>query len=299
MQRQTTSKGSKVRQRQKTGAPPLFFPLKLVEGISSLRNIVRATQKERDSSKSDTTMVVTRQVFLGLVELAERIMSPRWDEELRGTMSAADGLASMGIAAATFLEDLAHSDLVGEKLHIQFAARQKTRWPVLLRIASKQKGKGDREPTLVGAAKAKDYLCELGLGQEAPVKKRALGISGENIFSQAAEFVLVSLQRWREHGVQRLIFEGTATKWARSLWSLELPLTKCNVDEWWAVAKVWLDEQWEANREVFRPLIAACKSKGKSLAGSRHELIDSEIRRTVIDLRLKEAFHGLAKFTDL
>jgi hypothetical protein len=60
-----------------------------------------------------------------------------------------------------------------------------------------------------------------------------------------------------------------------------------------------MDEQWESNPKLFKPLIESCKSKGKSLASNRHELYPSEVKRTIIDLRLKEAFFALVELADL
>lgn len=88
-------------------------------------------------------------------------------------------------------------------------------------------------------------------------------------------------------------------QWGQDLMVLPEKMTTANADDWWRVAKTLLDEQWESNHEAFRPLIAACKSKGQSLAGPRHELYESEVRRTVIDLRLKEPFFSLAASADL
>ena len=91
-------------------------------------------------------------------------------------------------------------------------------------------------------------------------------------------------------------------------------MTKDNVNDWWAVAKRWMDEQWEAKPELFTPLKKACKHeksrKGKddkkiieeknvSLDRSDTGLFESEIKSRVIDLRLREAFFALAKPADL
>lgn len=76
-------------------------------------------------------------------------------------------------------------------------------------------------------------------------------------------------------------------------------LTKDSMNDWWTVAKAWMDEQWEVDPDQFKPLVAACKSKGQSLAGKRHELYASEVRRNVIDIRLKEAFFALAGTDEL
>jgi hypothetical protein len=86
---------------------------------------------------------------------------------------------------------------------------------------------------------------------------------------------------------------------AKRLLELDDPMTTANVKKWWSVAKRWMDEQWATNPELFKPLIASCKSKGESLAGGRHDNYPSEVRRTVIDLRLREAFFALAKPADL
>lgn len=280
------SKRSKTRQRQKTGAPPLSFPFDQILGVSGLRTIVRQTRKERNPFRRNTTDRVSRRVFLGLVELAARVMSPR--PYSIGSENATESLVAMAIAAARFLEDFAHSDLIEEQKSIEFAAMQKNVWPVLLGLGSKRTGvKGEVEQTLEGAAKAKEYLCKLRLGQNVPAAKTALGSRDASVFSMVAELVLIRLVRWREQGVPMQIAEGTPTEWAKSLFRLELPLTTRNVDAWWRVAKIWLDEQWDTNRKLFEPLIKHLKLDNRAFR-------PSDVRGRVIDDSIKKAFKALA-----
>jgi hypothetical protein len=274
----------------KTGAPRAAF---LTHGVADpadilrLRLLVESSRKEREAFRSLPTDEVSKQLWWGLLELAERVMRPRLT---KGRLeNAAGDLALIATAAARFLEDFARSNLDEEKRCINMAARRKSHWPVLLRLGSKRNRRGGPSATLEGADKAKAYLRSIQLGQDAPEAIKHIVDPNATPFKRTAAWFCQGLfdlqQEWR----------GALTPWARRLYALDLPMTGDNVEEWWSVAKEWIDEQWETNRDGFRPLIAACKSKGKSLAGGRHELYESEVRRNVIDVRLKEAFFALAK----
>ena len=65
---------------------------------------------------------------------------------------------------------------------------------------------------------------------------------------------------------------------------LREPMTKRTFPQWWKVAKVFLDEEWELHRQAFEPLIAHLKIK---------QGYDSEVKTRVIDQSLKEAFFRL------
>jgi hypothetical protein len=202
--------------------------------------------------------------------------------------NAAEDLAAMATTAAHFLEDLARSEEFSERLSIQLAAREKNYWPVLLRLGAKRGGKGGHQPTLEGWDKTKAYLSNIHLGQNAPAELRYIGDRRATPFKKAAALLLHGLREWQEHGVWRQFArDGKITPWAKKLCSLDDEMTPENVDEWWSVAKVWVDEQWESNRESFEPLI-------------RHLKLDSAkqtpslVKKQVIDDSLKKAFKALA-----
>ena len=288
----TAAKVKRPKHRAKTGAPPLFLnipELGATGDVRGLRLLLEKSRNERQRFRDLATKEVTKQIWWALLELAERIMYPRptrhgvWEED------AAEGLAAMATAAAHFLEDLAYSDQFSdERLSIEFAAKRKNYWPVLLRLGAKQAGKGGPEPTLEGWDRTKTYLSNIHLGQDAPAELRYIGDRRATPFKRAAALLLHALLEWRKHGVPRqFASDGTITPWAKKLLSLDDEMTPENADEWWSVAKVWLDEQWEANRESFEPLI-------------RHLKLDSAkqtpslVKRQVIDDSLKKAFKALA-----
>jgi hypothetical protein len=82
------------------------------------------------------------------------------------------------------------------------------------------------------------------------------------------------------------------TPWTKRLAALSEPLTKTNADDWWTVAKVWLDEQWELNQKVFTPLIRSLKMDSPIYTPSLK-------KRRVVDDSLKKAFKSLAVIKDL
>jgi hypothetical protein len=271
-----------------TGAPPAGF-LSALKMKAPIHYCITQSRKERESFWQMTTDQIKKRVELDLFELADRIDHPKFMS--KGLDNSARSLAAVAILAAELLEHSSLSDSFHERQLISFAARERECWPVRLRLGVK---KG--EPCLEGAGKAKAYLTRIRQGKNAAARLKYFGDCNANIFNRAAELLLHELVRWREQGAWR----GTITSWAKELFALgDLPMTSDNVEKWWTVAKCWMDEQWETNPRLFNPLIESCKSKGKSLASDRHEHYPSQVRRDVIDLRLKEAFLALAKPADL
>jgi hypothetical protein len=274
-----------------TGAPPAGF-LSALEMEAPIHYLITQSRKERVSFCEKTTDEIMKRVFLDLIELADRIDNPMFTSN--GLDNSAQSLATVAILAAELLEHSSLSNSFHERQLIGFEARERECWPVLLRLGGKRNKKGER--CLEGADKAKAYRIRIEQGQDAATKLKYFSDRNANKFRRAAELLLHELVRWREQGAWR----GTITSWAKELFTLgDLPMTTDNVEKWWAVAKRWMDEQWETNQNLFKPLIENCKSKGKSLGGDRHDLYPSEVRRTVIDLRLKEAFFALVESPDL
>lgn len=285
----TAAKVDGPKRRAKTGAPPLFLGLCAVGppgDVRGLRLLVEKSRSERQRFRDLATGDVTDQIWWALLELAERTMYPRLAH--RGLENAAEDLAVMAITAANFLADLARSDSFGERLRIERAARRKNYWPVLLRLGAKQAGKGRRQPTLEGWDKTKAYLSNIHLGQDAPAELRYLGDRRASPFKRAAAWLLYRLREWHENGVWcQFARDGKITPWATRLCALGDEMTPENADEWWSVAKVWVDEQWEANRNSFEPLISHLKL---DIAKQTPSLV----KRQVIDDSLKKAFKALA-----
>lgn len=270
-----------------TGAPPAGF-LSALEMEAPIHYLITQSRMERISFGEMTTDQIMKRVWLDLIELADRIDNPKFTS--KGLDNSAQSLATVAILAAKLLEHSSSSNSFHERQLVRFEARERECWPVLLRLGVKRNKKGER--CLEGADKAKAYLTRIEQGQDASNKLKYFGNCNANKFKRAAELLLHELVRWREQGAWR----GTITSWAKELFALgDLPMTAENVEKWWAVAKRWMDEQWETNQKLFKPLIESCKSKGKSLASDRHDLYPSEVRRTIIDLRLKEAFFALVE----
>ena len=311
MKKAGNEKGSEARQTRSAGLPPAYFLHALAPGASGLRRLVRATENDRAPFRSKRSRDIFRQTFHALVELAARVATTWEFTDKRtdhGTISSglanpAEELAALAVTAANLLHDLAYSDLVEERTCITLAASRHNSWPVLLRLSTKTKD-GERLRALEGARKAKEYLSSIRLGEDCPSPLRHLNDFEASLFRKAAELLLHELHEFPQRGAWRYhpaLKPGRSklALWAEKLCELKPPMTADNVDRWWSVAKPWMDDQWKNNHQLFEPLIAACKSKGKSLAGSRHDLYQSEVRRTVIDVRLREAFFGLVKPTDL
>jgi hypothetical protein len=224
-----------------------------------------------------------------------------------GFENAAEDLAALASTAADILQQLAVTDA---RQQICSAAEIRNSWPVNIQLGVKRiNGSREYGVTLKDAKKVKEFLQSIQLGRnpERPLKR--LQDPEATPFTKAAELLLSRLLDWREDGAC-----VNFTPWAKDLMSLDYPMTKDNVNDWWTVAKRWMDEQWEAKPELFTPLKKACRhekswkdkagkkiieEKEVSLDRSDTGLFDSEIKSRVIDLRLKEAFFALAKPADL
>jgi hypothetical protein len=188
--------------------------------------------------------------------------------------NAAVALAGVATVAASILEDLAATD---SKVEITVAAARKNCWPVNMRL-----GKKGGKVVLVGANRVRAYLTSIRLSQRPPRILKNLQNPEASLFSKAAELLYSAMLDWRDHGAWR----GQITPWAEKLLALDATITSQNVGDWWSVAKIWMDEQWEANKAFFNPLI-------KHLGLHKRALYPSEVKRRVIDDSLKKAFKAL------
>jgi len=297
-----TGKRPRSQSKPKTGAPPAYFLLALGD-LDPMTSLSQAWEKERESLATLPTEEIFDRIWYSLVELADRVGRPRLRpkgsdssepsvqleaalKSLADSSNAAQDLATVAISAANLLHELAHSKCFKVALDISFVARRRPTWPVNMNFVTKN---GKR--CLEGVEKVRTYLDKIQLGQNAPFIPLHSMERNSSPFKRAAESLLYHLYHQRKD--PSLLF----TPWQKRLRSLEIPMTKENAKEWWSVAKAWMDEQWESNPELFKPLIASCASKGQSLTVAG--LFESEKKSRVIDLRLKEAFFALVKAVDL
>jgi hypothetical protein len=280
--------------RENTGGPPASA-LQALQVGNWLEYTIEQNRQKRQLLAQDSTDKIAGRVWLDLWELADRVLNPMRLPRFtrKGLENAAEQLSAMAVTAADLLEELA--DDSNPKYEIILAAARNHKWPVNLSL-----GRKGKTVSLQGADDAKKYLIKIKVGWGPRGPLHSLTNPKATIFTRAAELILHQLLDWRERDAWKLPSgEPDAwekrTSWNKDLLSLRYPMTARNVADWWALAKLWLDEQWEANPKLFKPLIASCKSKGKSLAGDRHEHFPSEVRRDVIDVRLREAFFALAK----
>ncbi len=241
--------------RQKTGAPPAYFLLNLeVENGTYL--LVENSRKERASLATASTDEIKKQIWWALLELAERVVWPKITPRGRLDQTAGRALAAMATSAASILEDLAFSSSIEVKRAMKCAAANKNYWPVKLGLGLKRKKDGKCYQVLEGANKAKDYLVSIRLGKGCPTPVKHGNDASVSLFKRAAEYLLEGLLAWREEFARRE--KAKETRWLSKLLSLDYPMTQDNVDDWWAVSKRWMDEQWEANQKLFGPLIMVC-----------------------------------------
>ena len=183
-------------------------------------------------------------------------------------------LAIIAREAPRILEALANREGTAEL--VKLIAARSPDWPVNLTL---EKGKVRR------LTFARKYLQKLGVGSQCSLSQ--VGVTGDedtSPFNVAARRLLRRLiilkHSFRHFPPSRL------SSWKRHLVALAEPMTKENVRQWWAVAKVWLDERWKMNKLEFKTLIDADKALDAS---------QSEKKRNVISNNLKKAFLALAK----
>jgi len=269
---------------EKTGAPDPIF-LKSAPRQDGIGLLLSASRTDRGPLRQLATDEISKTVWLGILELSERVFWPKILPSGLLDNRAAKDLAAMATAAADILEELAFFDSPEISRQVEFAGMAKNRWPVNLSLGAKKNVTG---AILEGAEKAKAYLVKIRLG-EAPA--HALKHMGRDtsIFNRAAQLLLQGLLDLKVRAIPTKM-----TSWFRDLYALESPMTGANVGKWWSVGKRWMDEQWKKNPDLFKPLIEACRIEGKKLAGEA-PLYGSEIRAHIIDLRLKRSFLALVR----
>ncbi|MSU62654.1 MAG: hypothetical protein EXS31_09690 [Pedosphaera sp.] len=207
---------------------------------------------------------------------------------------AAEALAFLTKQATTWLENL----FVKREALMKEVAKGFSQWPVNLGVRVKVSNKGGRKElkqVITRRDFAESYLKKLGVNQDTRWPESGFsGVDRSYPFHIAARGIYRDLLMMKRN--PRGHFEKM-TPWAKQLIVLPEPMTKGNAMKWWAVAKTWLDEQWDLNREAFEPLVQQCCSQGKQLTEAA--LFESEHRPRVIDLGLKKAFLALAKSDDL
>jgi hypothetical protein len=223
---------------------------------------------ERLKSKNPTTV---KKAYSELTELLKK----HNDEEPK---HAASALAFLAMQAAEWLENLSQK----RAPLMQEVARKFERWPVNLGVELKVV-RGKITPTVTSYDFAKDYLLQLGVNLPSRPSGNHNGPRPRNRFPfrVAASRLYQDLKMMRRDPKFK-----RKTPWAKNLLSLSEPMTTANRKDWWRSAKVWVDEQWERNRESFQPLIEHLKMHP---AYTR-----SYVKKQVIDDSLKKAFKGLA-----
>jgi len=207
---------------------------------------------------------------------------------------AASALAFMVNKAASYLEALSvdRAELMRE------VAKGFQLWPVNMGLHAKvtnNDGKRKIAMALTRRDFAERYLKELGVNTESQWLESAYtGRGKRSPFHIAATRLHNDLLMMKREPRRYFLKQGkrgwapNITSWAKTLIALPEPMTKANAGYWWKVAKVWVDEQWEANREdSFGALIKYLKLNDKRFT-------PSIVKRRVVDDSLKKAYVTLA-----
>ena len=213
------------------------------------------------------------------------------EEELAGQLKkhneeepehAANALAFVTNHAATRLENLS----VRRPELMQKVAKSFKTWPVNLGVI---RGKnGNHKITRLGFARKHLKQLDVNADCRLPTSEFS-GAEPQSPFRLAAENLYCDLLLMKRE--PRWYFPKM-TFWAKHLIALQEPMTPNNVDDWWKVAKAWLDEQWELNRDnAFAPLIEHLKH----FRDDYKKLTPSLVKRQVVDDSLKKAFKSLAQ----
>jgi hypothetical protein len=199
---------------------------------------------------------------------------------------AANSLAFATQQAATWLENLSvkRADLLRE------VAKSFHTWPVNLSV---RKDKNDKWK-IARLKFARKYLerLEVNTACRLPSEKYT-GAEQKSPFRVAAEELYVDMLLMKHNPEFHFLTKRkrgwflNLTPWAKKLTALSEPMMRANAPDWWRVAKVWIDEQWEIRREVFEPLIRHLKLSDKNFTPSL-------VKKQVIDDSLKKAFKALA-----
>jgi len=152
-----------------------------------------------------------------------------------------------------------------------------------------KKVKGNVRNELTRVDFARGYLTELGLNSKCdqPTFDYTGAEQKRSPFQFAARELYSTLLRIKR--IPRL-YSSRDSRWIKNLILLGEPMTKRNFKQWWKVARVLLNEEWEINQQIFRPLVEHLKIK---------PCYPSEIMTRVIDQSLHDAFETLARDPNL
>lgn len=214
----------------------------------------------------------------------EMVADPLPERAAEDAKKAAKTLAFIIKHGATWLEYL----FVYRNALMREVAAENDLWPVNLGMKRKKvRGKIRNELTRVGFAR--DYLTELGLNIKSrwPSHDCTGAEQGRSPFWFVARELYTSLLEIKDAPE---FYSVRATHWRKDLAALKEPMTRRNFPKWWKVAKVFLDEEWEINRQFFEPLVQHLKIRPG---------YQSEVKTRVINQSLKDAFFALARDLDL
>lgn len=213
------------------------------------------------------------------VERIRKVAKTPPKEAAEDEKRAAKSFAYIITHGATWLEYL----FVRRNALMREVAEKNDLWPVNLGMKAK-KVKGRVRNELTRREFARDYLIELGLNTKCSWPSHdCTGAEDKSPFWFAARELYTTLLQIKGNPK---FYSVRDTKWKRNLMLLKEPMTKRTFLQWWKVAKVFLDEEWEINPECFEPLIQHLKIKPG---------YDSEIKTRVIDQSLNKAFLALAR----
>jgi hypothetical protein len=193
--------------------------------------------------------------------------------------AAANALVFVIKWAATYLENL----YVRRPTLIKEVARTRDLWPVNLGLRAKLV-EGKRTPVVTRQAFARKHLTSIELNSACVFPStHESGAQKSSKFKFAAEELYQKLLMLKtDHTWFRRV-----TPWAKRLFALSVPMTKHNREEWWSVAKDYLDERWEKAPNEFDPLIGSLELPAK-------RLLRQSPKSRIINNELKQAFDALA-----
>ncbi len=193
---------------------------------------------------------------------------------------AAESLASLTRKAVTWLENLS----VRRPELIREVAKSSALWPVNLGMDKDKSG----NPKVTRQTFARKYIERLAVNTECRWPgSDVTGAESLSPFHVAARELYTQLLVKKSEPWQ--VNFQKQTRWARTLFALEEPMTSRNAEAWWKTAKVWIDEQWDLSTrvETFGPLVLHLHLDNQAYTSSI-------VKRQVIDDSLKKAFKALA-----
>ncbi len=262
--------------------------------------------KERQGAVPLPTTPDPPDYFLHLQQEAPlRTKRARWDRPhlhyaiWRQRQLAVLRLAQIGTDIARRLELLAKQK---PKLTASVAQMQE-RWPVNLQLEKADKN-GKRKLLRSDAAKA--YLCSLKLNSfsYSPIDDSPFAVTLENHNPPrvAVEQLVRHIRSLRDNFDVIVCDSSTVStgrvaittipSWATGLMKLRDPIDTNNVEQWWSVAREFLNQLWDMHQEAFRPLINRRDEQFLDKEGPTYR--PSKVKNPIVNYRLKKAFQSLA-----